>query len=35
MSETDYDYVSRELALNYHLMHPGGDSVPGDCNAAV
>lgn len=22
------------LALNYHLMHPGGDSKPGDPNAA-
>ena len=23
-----------ELALNYHLMHPGGDSAPGDPNVA-
>jgi beta-fructofuranosidase len=23
-----------ELTLNYHLMHPGGDSLPGDPNAA-
>jgi sucrose-6-phosphate hydrolase SacC (GH32 family) len=23
-----------DLTLNYHLMHPGGDSVPGDPNAA-
>ncbi|HEV7406196.1 MAG TPA: glycoside hydrolase family 32 protein [Chthoniobacteraceae bacterium] len=23
-----------ELVLNYHLMHPGGDSAPGDPNAA-
>jgi sucrose-6-phosphate hydrolase SacC (GH32 family) len=23
-----------DLALNFHLMHPGGDSVPGDPNAA-
>ena len=22
------------MALNYHLMHPGGDSAPGDPNAA-
>ena len=22
------------LALNFHLMHPGGDSKPGDPNAA-
>ena len=26
--------VSDEMALNYHLMHPGGDSAPGDPNAA-
>ena len=26
--------VSEEQALNYHLMHPGGDSEPGDPNAA-
>ncbi len=36
MSETtDYEYVSEELALNYHLMHPGSNSEPGDCNAAL
>jgi beta-fructofuranosidase len=36
MSDGDtYEFVSKELALNYHLMHPGGDSSPGDCNAAV
>ena len=23
-----------DLALNYHLMHPGGGSLPGDPNAA-
>ena len=23
-----------DLVLNYHLMHPGGDSAPGDPNAA-
>jgi hypothetical protein len=23
-----------DMALNYHLMHPGGDSMPGDPNAA-
>lgn len=23
-----------EMVLNYHLMHPGGDSLPGDPNAA-
>lgn len=27
------DPVSEEYALNYHLMHPGGDSSPGDPNA--
>ncbi len=26
--------VSDELLLNFHLMHPGGDSWPGDPNAA-
>jgi sucrose-6-phosphate hydrolase SacC (GH32 family) len=26
--------VTDELALNYHLMHPGEDSSPGDPNAA-
>lgn len=25
---------SDDLILNYHLMHPGGDSAPGDPNAA-
>ena len=25
--------VTDEQALNYHLMHPGGDSSPGDPNA--
>ena len=25
---------SEEMVLNYHLMHPGGASVPGDPNAA-
>ena len=24
--------VSNQMALNYHLMHPGGDSAPGDPN---
>ena len=28
------EYVSKELVLNYHLMHPGGDSAPGDPNPA-
>ena len=26
--------VTGEFALNYHLMHPGGESLPGDPNAA-
>jgi sucrose-6-phosphate hydrolase SacC (GH32 family) len=26
--------ADEDLALNYHLMHPGGDSLPGDPNAA-
>ena len=26
--------VSNQMALNYHLMHPGGDSAPGDPNPA-
>ena len=23
-----------DMTLNYHLMHPGGESLPGDPNAA-
>jgi len=34
MKHTDSEVVSREMALNYHLMHPGGDSAPGDPNVA-
>jgi hypothetical protein len=35
MNQASYDTsVSDELALNYHLMHPCGDSAPGDPNAA-
>ena len=30
----DDSTVSDELALNYHLMHPGEDSAPGDPNLA-
>ena len=26
--------VSNDMTLNFHLMHPGGDSAPGDPNAA-
>ena len=33
MSQPD-DFVTDEMILNYHLMHPGGDSAPGDPNAA-
>ena len=28
------DILSDEMMLNYHLMHPGGPSAPGDPNAA-
>ena len=34
MKHKDSNVVSSEMALNYHLMHPGGDSAPGDPNAA-
>jgi len=34
MKHTDKTIVSDEMALNYHLMHPGGDSAPGDPNVA-
>jgi len=34
MRHVDSDIVSDEMALNYHLMHPGGDSAPGDPNVA-
>jgi len=34
MTELNDSTVSDELALHYHLMHPGGDSEPGDPNAA-
>jgi beta-fructofuranosidase len=34
MKHTDSMVVSDEMALNYHLMHPGGDSSPGDPNVA-
>lgn len=34
MSQASDSTVSDELALHYHLMHPGGDSAPGDPNAA-
>ena len=35
MNRTNDDTpVSDDLALNYHLMHPGGDSAPGDPNPA-
>ncbi|MBM4050184.1 MAG: glycoside hydrolase family 32 protein, partial [Planctomycetes bacterium] len=33
MNNTDAS-TSSALTLNYHLMHPGGDSAPGDPNAA-
>ena len=28
------DFVADEMILNYHLMHPGGESSPGDPNGA-
>ena len=34
MKHTDKEIVSDDLVLNYHLMHPGGDSAPGDPNVA-
>ena len=34
MKHTDDTVVSDEQVLNYHLMHPGGNSVPGDPNLA-
>ena len=34
MKHEDTVIVSDEMALNYHLMHPGGDSAPGDPNVA-
>ena len=33
-AESAYPDVSPGMALNYHLMHPGGGSSPGDPNAA-
>ncbi len=27
--------ITEEVILNYHLMHPGGNSAPGDPNAAI
>jgi len=35
MKQINDAMASDELALNYHLMHPGGDSAPGDPNAAI
>jgi sucrose-6-phosphate hydrolase SacC (GH32 family) len=33
MNREDDPTVSDDLVLSYHLMHPGGDSAPGDPNA--
>lgn len=33
--ESNDTTVTEDLILNYHLMHPGGDSAPGDPNAAI
>ena len=35
MTDSSETVVTEELILNYHLMHPGGDSTPGDPNAAI
>lgn len=35
MTELNDTTVTEALILNYHLMHPGGDSAPGDPNAAI
>ena len=34
MKDGYFETVSDDLILNYHLMHPGGDSAPGDPNLA-
>ena len=34
MKLTEDKIVSEKMSLNYHLMHPGGDSAPGDPNVA-
>ena len=34
MSNIADTFVTHKQALNYHLMHPGGDSSPGDPNPA-
>ncbi len=34
MQQSNNSPLPDELILNYHLMHPGGDSAPGDPNAA-
>ena len=34
MKPDEETIISDEMALNYHLMHPGGDSAPGDPNLA-
>ena len=34
MTQANGTTVTEDLILNYHLMHPGGDSAPGDPNAA-
>lgn len=34
MNQTNGTTPPDDLVLNYHLMHPGGDSAPGDPNAA-
>lgn len=34
LSANDLSFESDDSVLNYHLMHPGGPSAPGDPNAA-
>ena len=34
MNDHNFETVPDYLVLNYHLMHPGGDSAPGDPNLA-
>jgi len=34
LKHSDEQVLTEEMFLNYHLMHPGGDSSPGDPNAA-
>ncbi len=33
LSSRDFPMENEDSVLNYHLMHPGGPSAPGDPNA--